>query len=130
MNQNKFNKIKIIQKANFLFQFNKIQPDESYTYTYKFSKNAENATYYGLEFAKRKGCEIILLNVCHFIYHSTSRLDSALAQIEQYSKKMIRSTISKIKEKGEYSDVPVKGINMLGNFSISVSEISKSTKPG
>jgi nucleotide-binding universal stress UspA family protein len=83
-----------------------------------------------LEFAKRKGCEIILLNVCHFIYHSTSRLDSALAQIEQYSKKMIRSTISKIKEKGEYSDVPVKGINMLGNFSISVSEISQKYQTG
>ncbi|MDQ3535988.1 MAG: universal stress protein [Bacteroidota bacterium] len=83
-----------------------------------------------MEFAKRKGCEIILLNVCHFIYHSTSRLDSALAQIEQYSKKMIRSTISKIKEKGEYSDVPVKGINMLGNFSISVSEISQKYQTG
>lgn len=89
-----------------------------------FSKNAENAMYYGLEFAQRKGCEVILLNVCPFIYYGSSRVDPVLQQLEDYSKETLSSTISKLKESEKYKDVSIKGVNMLGNLVLSILQTS------
>ncbi|CAN5215366.1 hypothetical protein BH23BAC1_BH23BAC1_13580 [soil metagenome] len=77
-----------------------------------FSKNAENAMYYGLEFAQRKECEVILLNVCPFIYYGSSRLDPVLKQLEEHSREMLKSTISNDK----YKELSIKGVNMLGTW--------------
>jgi nucleotide-binding universal stress UspA family protein len=89
-----------------------------------FSKNAENAMYYGLEFAHRRGCQVILLNVSPFIYHGSSRIDAALEALEQYSKETLKATISKIKESGRYGDLSIKGVNMLGNLVLSILQVS------
>lgn len=81
-----------------------------------FSKNAENALHYALEFALKLEAKLVLLNVVTLPYDLNLRVEEAVQSVEGFYDEKLRGVIADIQRNPRYASLSVQGITTGGSI--------------
>ncbi len=81
-----------------------------------FSKNAENALHYALEFALKLDAKLVILNVVTLPYDLNLRVEEAIQSVEGFYDEKLRALIVDIQNDSRYTSLSIQGITTGGSI--------------
>lgn len=90
-----------------------------------FSKNAENALRYALEFALKMDAKVFILNVNPLPYDFVIRVEEAIDSLEKYSDKKLRKLVDEIKDERKYKNLTIESKTSAGSIVLAILETAE-----
>lgn len=81
-----------------------------------FSKNAENALHYALEFALKLEAKLVILNVVTLPYDLNLRVEEAVQSVEGFYDEKLKALIADIRSNSRYTPLSIQGKTIGGSI--------------